>query len=211
MAIASVATIYQARQTSDELAKMPSKFEPVKGEAVLPPAKLAHLVLRTTRETEMTKFYQDFLGARITHQAAFGAFLSYDDEHHRIAIMNIPGTGPKVSGSSGLEHVAFTYEDLPQMLSNLTHERASHGPTVSMYYRDIDGNKIETQVDVFKTSDEANAYMESDAFRINPLGVDFDPEEMIRKLEDGASIDSLLPRPESGPREMDTIPSAFMA
>ncbi|KAL9091855.1 MAG: hypothetical protein Q9159_001227 [Coniocarpon cinnabarinum] len=192
MAIASVATIYQARQTSDELAKMPSKFEPVKGEAVLPPAKLAHLVLRTTRETEMTKFYQDFLGARITHQAAFGAFLSYDDEHHRIAIMNIPGTGPKVSGSSGLE-------------------RASHGPTVSMYYRDIDGNKIETQVDVFKTSDEANAYMEGDAFRINPLGVDFDPEEMIRKLEDGASIDSLLPRPESGPREMDTIPSAFMA
>ena len=40
-----------------------------------------------------------------------------------------------------------------------------------MYYRDPDGNQIETQVDNFDTEEETNAYMESQEYHENPLGM----------------------------------------
>lgn len=46
-----------------------------------------------------------------------------------------------------------------------------------MYYEDPDGNQAELQVDLMDSSD-ALAFMESDTFAGNPLGVTFDPEQM---------------------------------
>ncbi len=58
---------------------------------VTPPKKLAHVVLRTPRYKEMVEFYKTFLGAEATYENDFLAFLTYDEEHHRIAIAAIPG------------------------------------------------------------------------------------------------------------------------
>ena len=54
-----------------------------------------------------------------------------------------------------------------------------HGPTLSLYYKDPDGNRLEFQVDCFATAEEANAYMRGDSFAANPIGVEFDPEELV--------------------------------
>jgi len=182
---------------------------------VLSPAKLAHIVLRTGQFTAMTNFYKKFLGASATYENAFLAFLAYDDEHHRIAIAGIPGTPPKVPLASGLEHIAFAFSTLEDLLLAYRQRKAAgiepiwavnHGPTTSIYYQDPDGNQIETQVDNFDTVEAADAFMRGPCFAENPVGTDFDPEEYIALINSGTEAKTLLPRKESGPRGFDGIP-----
>jgi hypothetical protein len=76
----------------------------------------------------------------------------------------------------------------------------NHGVTTSIYYADPDGNQLETQVDSFETVEEANAYMASKDYAENPIGVDFDPEDLIKRLQSGEDKVSILKRPNIGPR-----------
>jgi catechol-2,3-dioxygenase len=72
------------------------------GEKVLSPTRLAHVVLRTGNFGPMVEFWKTFTGGYATHENAFLSFITYDEEHHRIAIAAVPGTAPKVPKSSGL-------------------------------------------------------------------------------------------------------------
>lgn len=74
------------------------------GDKVVSPVKLAHVVLRTNNFTKMTEFYKDFLGAKAALEMPnLLSFLTYDDEHHRIAIVNIPPIKNKDKDTCGLE------------------------------------------------------------------------------------------------------------
>jgi hypothetical protein len=42
--------------------------------------------------------------------------------------------------------------------------------------------------------------MQSKAFAENPIGVDFDPEDFITRLQNGEKEEALMKRPEIGPR-----------
>jgi hypothetical protein len=53
---------------------------------------------------------------------------------------------------------------------------------------------LEFQVDCFATAEEANAYMLSEAFASNPIGVPFDPEELVAQFWRGVP-ERELPRP----------------
>jgi catechol-2,3-dioxygenase len=181
--------------------------EPVS--VVKSPSKLAHVVLRTNNFQNMVRYYTDFLGARVQYENESLAFLTYDDEHHRIALVQAPGTQNRVKGTCGLEHIAFTFGSLSDLLLSYRQRKSkgimplwpvNHGPTTSIYYRDPDGNELETQVDNFKDADEATEFMKSKAFADNPIGVDFDPEEFITRLQNGEKEEVLMKRPESGPR-----------
>jgi catechol-2,3-dioxygenase len=214
------------------------------GGKVTSPAKLAHVVLRTNNFAKMNQFYKDFLGGRATMEVPDQlSFLTYDDEHHRIAIVAVPALKNTDTDRCGLEvcsfppspsqkkkncasptqqltilcgkHVAFTFQNIEELFLAYRQRKAigiepiwcvNHGPTISLYYRDPDGNKLETQVDCFNTSDEATAYMMSPEFRENPLGVDVDPEEMIKRIESGESFEGLRTRPNLGPRGLETVP-----
>ena len=57
-----------------------------------------------------------------------------------------------------------------------------------MYYKDPDGNQIETQFDNFETAEEATAMMQTPAFHENALGADFDPEDLCRRVEAEESV-----------------------
>lgn len=157
----------------------------------------------------MQDFYVTFLGGRVSHSNDTLSFITYDDEHHRIALVGIPTTAPKVRRSCGLEHVAFTFPDLSSLLLAYRQRKArgiepawcvNHGVTTSLYYYDPDGNMLETQVDNFATADEANEYMHSPAFAENPIGADFDPEELIERIKAGEDEASLKKRADVGPR-----------
>ena len=167
---------------------------------VITPVKLAHIVLRTPRFKESVEWWTTVLGAVPRHENDFLTFLTYDDEHHRLAILSAPHLGENDRTSSGLEHVAFTYADLDALLS--TYERLAavgitpiapihHGMTLSMYYADPDGNQVELQVDVM-SPDEAEAFMASDVFAANPIGVGFDPADLVARRSSGEAIESLL-------------------
>jgi hypothetical protein len=52
------------------------------------------------------------------------AFMTYDDEHHRIAIAALPGLEEQPPLAVGTEHVAFTHADLGDLLLYVTFGRA---------------------------------------------------------------------------------------
>lgn len=180
-------------------------------EKIVSPTSLAHLVLRTANYQEMVEFWTMFLGATIAHKDDSLAFLRYDDEHHRIAIIAIPGTLPRAGNTSGLHHVAFSFDNLAELLQAYKQRKTqgvlptwcvNHGPTTSIYYQDPDGNMIETQVDNFDTSEDANAFMSGTLFAENPVGTDFDPEVLYSRMQSGVDEKELKRRVEIGPRRM---------
>lgn len=59
------------------------------------PIKFAHVVLKSPRYKEMVAWWVDFLDGAVRHGDDFISFLSYDDEHHRIAIANFPNLEPR--------------------------------------------------------------------------------------------------------------------
>ncbi|TVY30805.1 Biphenyl-2,3-diol 1,2-dioxygenase [Lachnellula hyalina] len=178
------------------------------------PSKFAHVVLRTGNFSKMVEFYKTLLGAEATYENKFISFLTYDEEHHRIAILDL-GAKPLDRATAGLEHVAFAFDSVAELLLAYRQRKAkgiepvwcvNHGPTLSLYYQDPDGNEIEMQVDSFSTNKEAAEFMASKEFEENPIGVDFDPDELIRKLKEGVSEKELLKRKHIGPRGMDSVP-----
>jgi catechol-2,3-dioxygenase len=172
---------------------------------VLRPAALAHIFLRTNKFQEMVDWWKTILGADARFESSRISFLCFDDEHHRIAICAIPGTGDKVRSGAGLEHVAFTFRNLDDLTTAYTQRKAlgimpswcvHHGITISIYYTDPDGNQVETQVDCFEDNDKATAFMESEDFKTNPVGVEFDPEELLRRVRSGEPHSSIFVRPQ---------------
>jgi hypothetical protein len=64
-------------------------------------------------------------------------------------------------------------------------------------------------VDNFDTDEATDAFMKGPEFGVNPIGVDFDPEALLARLDAGESEASLKKRPPSGPRGVDTVPRSF--
>ncbi|WP_326566391.1 VOC family protein [Amycolatopsis rhabdoformis] len=180
------------------------------------PAKLSHVVLYSRQLPAMRDWYVNTLEGRVVHETPGLVFLTYDDEHHRIAIADpttaIPDTeiadlvgAPKNDLTPedlaelplhGLAHVAFTYHSLQDLLE--TWERLdadgvqpvlaiNHGPTTSVYYADPDGNQLELQIDNFPTTEEGTAFMQSESFARNSFGVVFDPAALLAELRAGKS------------------------
>ena len=94
-------------------------------EKTIPPSKLAHVVLRTSQFEQMKKFYKSFLGAHAVYENEMLAFLSYDDEHHRIALINMPHLKAKDSDTCGLEHIAFTFDSLKDLRTAYKQRKAT--------------------------------------------------------------------------------------
>ncbi|KAJ0418344.1 Glyoxalase/Bleomycin resistance protein/Dihydroxybiphenyl dioxygenase [Aspergillus carlsbadensis] len=181
----------------------------MKDTTVLRPSGLAHVVFKTAQYREMVDFWTTFLGAERVFENDFLTFLRYDDEHHRVAIGREDGIQPHAPTTAGLHHVAFTYGTLRQLLAAYRQRKelgiapawcVNHGPTTSLYYKDIDGNTIETQVDNFDTAQAATDFMLSKHFEDNPIGTNFDPDELWQKLEAGAEESTLKKRVEIGVR-----------
>ncbi len=168
-----------------------------------PPKKLAHVVFRTGRVAAMCEWYCTVLEARIAYSNDRLAFITYDEEHHRVAFVDLGANEPPAADARGLEHVAFTYESLGDLLD--TYERLkglgvvpywtiNHGPTMSLYYRDPDGNQVELQIDSCSLA-EADAFIRSEAFQQNPIGVPFDADTLLARFRSGEPVAELVRYP----------------
>ncbi len=127
------------------------KVQPV----LVTPAKFAHYVLRVSDMANSVAWYQAVLGMEVVHQNPMITFMTYDDEHHRIAMVQVP-PNDDVSKDvrlrlPGLDHVAYTLNSLEDLLATYKRLKAqeilpvwpiNHGLTTSLYYADPDGNRV---------------------------------------------------------------------
>jgi hypothetical protein len=63
-----------------------------------------------------------------------------------------------------------------------------------MYYRDPDGDRVELQIDNFETAEEGRAWMYSPASDRNPTGVEYDPDELVKRFRSGVPVAGLVAR-----------------
>jgi catechol-2,3-dioxygenase len=86
------------------------------------PTKLAHVVFRTNQLERMIDWYCSVLEARPVFTDPAYAFITYDDEHHRVAFVAAETYAEKPAKQQvGFYHVAFTYGNLGELLG--TYER----------------------------------------------------------------------------------------
>ena len=196
------------------IARMPKT---AKERGKIAPKKLAHIVLRTTEGNveNLADWYAKVLEGDYMMKSPMISFVTYDNEHHRVAVLALPGVQPHVDMHCGLHHVAFTYDNLNDLMhtyNRLKDEHGivpgmciNHGPTTSMYYMDPDKNQIELQVDNVP-EDKFAEYFENGEFTENPIGVVFNPDEMTAKLAAGVSEEELLKRPAGAPPDLSEFP-----
>lgn len=151
--------------------------------------------------TETTAENTNKGGARLT-------FLAFDDYDHRVIIIKRPGWGTKPERPVGISHLAFGYKSLGELLYvyksmkqwgyEKPHWTVNHGNSTSLYYRDPDGNEVETLVDNFPPIEAKNYkkyYQFSEAFGEMDEG-NFDPDKMVALYESGMPDTMLLDREE---------------
>jgi len=163
--------------------------------------KFAHVVLQTSRLEEMRDWYCTVLDAHVVFEGHGLCFITFDEEHHRVALLGVPvELEPRNPGAAGMHHSAYTFDTLEDLLDRYDMLKAKdiqpkvpiqHGVTTSLYYQDPDGNFVELQIDNFATPDEATEYMHGPEYGTNPVGVSFVPELMRDALAAGVPVSKI--------------------
>jgi catechol 2,3-dioxygenase-like lactoylglutathione lyase family enzyme len=174
------------------------------------PAYLSHVVLRTSNVRQMSRWWRIVLAAQSMYaDSADGSdgrmafdFISFDEEHHRIAFVDTdarsnspPAVKAADAALSPLHHIAFTFASIGDLVANYKYLKSEgilptytvhHGPTVSNYYVDPDGNSIELQIDAHGTRAELDEWFRSGEFKKRQgAGPTFDFERMVERYEAG--------------------------
>src|SRR5581483_3170261 len=91
------------------------------------PTRISHVVLQTNRIPELRDWYCAMLGASVVYEDSNISFISFDDEHHRVAFINPgpvalregAGGDPLCAGKdTGLHHFAFTFARLADLVES---------------------------------------------------------------------------------------------
>lgn len=166
--------------------------------------QLGHFGLRTRNLPAAIEWYAKALNARVHFRNELAAFMSFDEEHHRFVLWDDGETGDKPEDARGVDHIGFgcggpsELADQYDRLKNLGIMPTlcvNHHFTSSIYYRDPDGNEVEITCDNKPTKAACIAFMktpEMAAAMQRPLfGEEFDPEELLKLRDEGASNDDL--------------------
>jgi len=164
----------------------------------------AHNVFQTAQPKEMRDWYCSVLDGHVVYEDDVLTFITFDEEHHRVALLAPPiPMQPKTTSTASMHHSAYTFPTLDDLLERYESLRdqgirpavcIAHGVTTSMYYQDPDKNFVEMQIDVFDKPDEATAYMRGPEYGADSVGPAFDPEALLAARRGGASAEELSNR-----------------
>lgn len=180
--------------------------------------KLHHVTIKTRRLAEMVAWYGTVVGAEVQFMDASNAWTTNDAANHRIAFLSAPALDDdhdKIR-HTGLHHTAFEYDSFDALMTSYERMRGEgirpafcldHGMTVSLYYRDPEGNFVELQSDSFGDWAASSTWMRTHPdFAANPIGVFFDPERVDQAHRDGQDISTLKAAIRRGDYLPDPIP-----
>lgn len=161
----------------------------------LRPARFGHIVLRTNRFDEITRWYKTVLNAQPIFEIQGACFLTYDDEHHRVLIVRDPKATDRPETAAGVAHFAYLFNDLTDLMSAYARLRdeesitptncVNHGFQFSLYYHDPDQNEVELGCDNFATRQEIQDWFDEGHFAKNSYGYEFDPEDVYAMHRSG--------------------------
>lgn len=166
--------------------------------------KFSHVVFQTSQPQQMRDWYCTVLDGHVVYQDQALCFITFDDEHHRVALLT--PTNPlqrKSPVAACAHHVAYTFGQLDDLLERYVLLRdngiqpavsIAHGVTTSIYYQDPDRNFVELQIDNFAEPDQATGYMHGPEYAADSVGPAFDPEAMLAARRAGASVEELINR-----------------
>lgn len=169
--------------------------------SVISPAKISHYGIRTTRLAVMRNWYTTVLGASVAFESDKVCLITFNSEHHRVALLHVDDAHAPFPDRSGLEHVAFSYAKLGDLVS--TYERLkeadinpnaciNHGTTTSIYYSDPDGNRLELLVDNFPDVEGLQAWYATGAHERHLHGAPFDADALAQMFHGGVPVPKLL-------------------
>src|SRR5215831_14991787 len=171
---------------------------------VIKPA-LHHVTFKTTRLDEMIAWYGTVLGGTINFKDDHNAWMTNDGANHRFAFLSVPGLEDdpdKVKHDLMSSYARMRDEGIVPAFS------LDHGITMSLYYKDPEGNFVELQSDNFGDWKRSTEWMRTSAdFRSNPIGTFFDPEKVYQAYASGQSFAELQPAIRAGRFLPDSIPS----
>jgi catechol 2,3-dioxygenase len=171
---------------------------------------LHHYGITTANLETMAQWYATVLGMSVVfetssplgkdaHIQVSAAWVTNDAANHRIGLIAIPQLVPDTqrSAHSRLQHIAYEYASLDDLLDTYLRLKeegilpvlaADHGPTLSMYYADPDGNSVELVADNFGDWEKSGRFMRtSPEFADRPMGSYVDPEKLAGARAAGAS------------------------
>jgi catechol-2,3-dioxygenase len=171
--------------------------------AATKPTYISHYGIRARKYKEMIEWYKTVFRAQIQHENEFLAFMTFDEEHHRLVIFEDPATVAKPENAAGVDHVGYGFQSFADLVATYERLKAegitpflplNHVFTTSLYYQDPDGNQVELSVDNFPTKRECDAFVRSEQMTEigrPPFGYAFDPDELVRLYHEGASAADL--------------------
>lgn len=169
---------------------------------IIKPA-LHHVTFKTTHLQEMVDWYKAVVGVKVQFQDASNAWTTNDGANHRIAFLSAPGLSddPEKTRHNGVHHTAFEYDSFANLMASFERLKAQgilpavsveHGVTVSLYYKDPEGNFVELQSDNFGDWAQSSEWMRtSPIFAENPIGIIFGPDKVSQAFSAGRSHEDL--------------------
>lgn len=181
--------------------------------------KLHHVTFKTTRLDEMIAWYETVIGAKVQFRDRSAAWTTNDEANHRIAFLAVPGLSDdeQKTRHNGMHHCAFEYDSFDALMASFDRLRKAniepafcldHGMTISLYYKDPEGNFVELQSDVFGDWAKSGDFMRTSAdFAANPIGTFFDPARVYDALKSGADFKTLQMSMRAGVYQPDQLPN----
>jgi catechol 2,3-dioxygenase len=182
---------------------------------------LHHYGLTTAKLETMSEWYATVLGMTVVFETpsalgrdapfkAAAAWVTNDAADHRIGLIAIQQLTPdsQRSAHTRLQHIAYEYRSLDNLLDTYIRLKgagilpllsADHGPTISMYYADPDGNSVELFADNFGDWAKSGQFMRtSPEFAALPMGAYVDADKLVAARAAGASAPEIHDRAYAG-------------
>jgi catechol-2,3-dioxygenase len=158
----------------------------------------------------MIGWYEFVLGVKVNYRDKSAAWTTNDAANHRVAFLAVPGLSddPQKVQHNGMHHLAFEYGSFADLMESYDRMRQGgvepafcldHGLTISLYYRDPEGNFVELQSDNFGDWAASTEFMRTSAdFAANPIGTFFDPAKVYDACKSGIEFKALQTSIRSG-------------
>ena len=180
--------------------------------------KLHHVTIKTSRLDEMIAWYALVVGAEVQFRDQGAAWMTNDAANHRIAFLAVPGLSDDAqkTNHNGMHHCAFEYDSFADLMASFDRLRKAglepafcldHGLTISLYYKDPEGNFVELQSDNFSDWRLSGEFIRTSTdFAANPIGTFFDPARVYEQFLAGAEFETLQRSIRAGAYVPDKIP-----